>query len=47
MNYDIYPTVPSAPEDPQVAFHLNVIQSKRQGLLKLEERYKKKIRKVH
>ena len=41
-SYNIYPTVTSAPEDPQVDFHLNVIQSKWQGLLKLEERYKKK-----
>ena len=39
---NIYPTAPSAPEDPQVNFHLSTIQSKRQGLLKLEERYKKK-----
>ena len=37
-SYNIYPTVPSAPEDP----HLSMIQSKRQGLLKLEERYNKK-----
>ena len=40
-SYNIYPTVSSAPE----AYHLNVIQSKRQGLLKLEERYKKKYKK--
>ena len=39
-SYNIYLTVPSAPED-----HLNVIQSKRQGLLKLEERYNKKSKK--
>ena len=42
---NIYPTVPSTPEDPQVNYHLNIIQSKRQGLLKLEERYKKKHKK--
>ena len=54
-SYNIYPTIPSAPEDPeqsastsgappgpQVAYHLNIIQSERQGLLKLEERYEKK-----
>ena len=40
-SYNIYPTVPSAPED----YHLNVIQSKQQGLLKLEERYQKKSKK--
>ena len=44
-SYNIYPTIPSALEDPQVAYHLDVIQSKRQGLLKLEERYKKKYKK--
>ena len=44
-SYNIYPTVPSAPEEPQVDYHLSMIQSKRQGLLKLEERYKKKCKK--
>ena len=43
--YNLYPTVPLAPEDPQVDFHLTMVQSKRQGLLKLEERYKKKDKK--
>ena len=42
---NIYLTVPSAPEDPQVAYHLNVIQHKQQELLKLEERYNKKYKK--
>ena len=42
MSYNIYPTVP---EDPQIAYHLSVIQSKQQGLLKLEEKYKKKYKK--
>ena len=27
-SYNLYPTVPSAPEDPQVDFHLSKIQSK-------------------
>ena len=44
-SYNLYPTVPSAPEDPQVAYHLNIIQSKRQGLLKLEKRYEEKSKK--
>ena len=44
-SYNLYPTVPSAPEDPQVDYHLSTIQSKQQGLLKLEERYKKKYKK--
>ena len=33
------------PTGPQVAYHLNVIQSKQQGLLKLEKRYEKKSKK--
>ena len=37
MSYNIYPTVPSTPKDPQVDFHLSTIQSKWQGLLKLGE----------
>ena len=41
-SYNIYPTIP---DDPQVAFHLNVIQSKRQGLKRSEERYKEKYKK--
>ena len=44
-SYNIYPPVPSAPEDPQVDYHLGVIQSKQQGLLKLEEKYKKEYKK--
>ena len=41
-SYNIYPNVPSAPEDPQVAYHLNVIQCKKQELLKSDEQYNKK-----
>ena len=41
-SYNIYPTTP---ENPQVAYHLNTIENKQQGLLKLEERYKKKYKK--
>ena len=44
-NYDIYPPIPSAPEDPQVAYHLSMIQNKQQELSKLEERYKEKYEK--
>ena len=43
-NYNIYPDLPkepSAPLKPQ-SYRLNVIQSKQQGLLQLEERYAKK-----
>ena len=45
MSYNIYPAIPLAPEDPQADFHLSTIQSKWQGLLKLEERYKEKYKK--
>ena len=44
-SYNLYPSVPSAPEDPQVTYHLSMIESKQQGLLKLEEKYKKKYKK--
>ena len=44
-SYNIYPTIPLAPKDPQVDFHLSTIQSKRQELSKLGERYKKKYKK--
>ena len=44
-SYNIYPTVPSAPEDPHVDYHLSTIQRKRRGLSKLEERYKEKYEK--
>ena len=44
-SYNIYPPIPSAPEYPQVAYNLNVIQNKQQDLSKLEERYKKKYKK--
>ena len=44
-SYNIYPPIPSAPEDPQIGYHLGEIKSKWQGLLKLEERFKKKYKK--
>ena len=44
MNYNIYPDPPKEPWTPLElqSFHLNVIQNKQKGLLKVEERYKKK-----
>ena len=42
-NYNIYPDLPkepSAPPQPHF-YHLNIIQSKQEGLLRLEERYRK------
>ena len=44
-SYNIYPTVPSAPEVPQVAYHLSTIRDKQQELSKLEDRYKEKYKK--
>ena len=45
-SYKLYLPMSSAPpKNPQVAYYLNVIQSKQSGLLKLEERYKKKYKK--
>ena len=43
VDYKLYPTIPSAP--PEEDYHMNIIQSKQEGLLKLEERYKKKYKK--
>ena len=46
MSYNTYPNLPSAPlENLQVACHLNVIQSKRQGLMNKEKLFKKKYEK--
>ena len=45
-SYNLYLTVPSASEDPQ-SYCLNVTQSKRQGLKRLEERYKEKYKKYN
>ena len=39
-SYNIYPPIPSAPEDPQVGYHVSTIQKKQ-----LEERYKEKYKK--
>ena len=40
------PEGPSAPPDnPQVAYHLNVVQAKRQGFINKEQMFKKKYEK--
>ena len=45
-SYNTYPNLPSAPpENPQVDCHLNVIQSKRRGLINKEKMFKKKYEK--
>ena len=42
--YKLYPNLPSSapPENPQVAYHLSVIQAKMQGLIHKEQMFKKK-----
>ena len=45
-DYKLYPNLPSAPpENPQVAYHLSVIQAKMQGLKNKEQIFKKKYEK--
>ena len=45
-NYKLYPNLPSAPpENPQVAYHLSVIQAKMQGLKAKELMFKQKYEK--
>ena len=45
-SYNTYPNLPSAPpENPQVAYHLNVVQPKRRGLMGKEQMFKQKYEK--
>ena len=45
-DYKLYPNLPSAPpENPQVAYHLSVIQAKMQGLKYKEQMFKQKYEK--
>ena len=44
--YKLYPNLPSAPpENPQIAYHLSVIQAKQRGLMVKEQMFKKKYEK--
>ena len=46
MDYKLYRNLPSAPpENPQVAYHLSVIQAKQRGLKNKEQMFKKKYEK--
>ena len=46
MDYKLYPNLPSAPpENPQVSYHLSVIEAKMQGLKNKEQMFKKKYEK--
>ena len=45
-DYKLYPNLPSAPpENPQLAYHLSVIQAKMQGLKNKEQMFKQKYEK--
>ena len=45
-DYKLYPILPLAPpENPQVAYHLGVIQAKQRGLMAKEQMFKKKYEK--
>ena len=45
-DYKLYPNLPSAPpENPQVAYHLSIIQAKQRGLKNKEQMFKKKYEK--
>ena len=47
-DYKLYPNLPSAPpENPQVAYHLSVIQAKMQGLKNKEQMFKQKYEKYN
>ena len=47
-DYKLYPSLPSAPpENPQVAYHLNVIQAKQKGLKNKEQMFKQKYEKYN
>ena len=47
MSYNTYPNLPSAPPEapPQVAYHVNMVQAKRRGLIAKEKVFKKKYKK--
>ena len=48
MDYKLYTNLPSArPENPQVAYHLSVIQAKMQGLKNKEQMFKQKYEKYN
>ena len=47
-DYKLYPNLPLAPpENPQVAYHLSVIQAKMQGLKNKEQMFKQKYKKYN
>ena len=47
-DYKLYPNLPSAPpENPQVAYHVSIIQAKMQGLKNKEQMFKQKYEKYN
>ena len=47
-DYKLYPNLPSAPpENPQVAYHLSIIQAKMQSLNNKEQMFKQKYEKYN
>ena len=47
-DYKLYPNLPSAPpENPQVAYHLSIIQAKQKGLKNKEQMFKQKYEKYN
>ena len=47
-NYKLYPNLPSPPpENPQVAYHLSIIQVKQKGLMAKEQMFKQKYEKYN
>ena len=47
-DYKLYPNLPSAPpENPQVAYHLSIIQAKMEGLKNKEQMFKQKYEKYN
>ena len=47
-DYKLYPNLPSAPpENPQIAYHLSIIQAKMQGLKNKEQMFKQKYEKYN
>ena len=47
-DYKLYPSLPSAPpENPQVAYHLSIVQAKQKGLKNKEQMFKQKYEKYN
>ena len=48
IDYKLYPNLPLAPpENPQVAYHLSIIQAKQKGLKNKEQMFKQKYEKYN